>query len=337
MTGLVAVVAALLAVNVGSAIVVILLRIRNNLRAGRFGRIEAHWEPVIIGIISGSDEPVPPVPDEEVRHVLVIAGRFSRRVRGPDREKVQEFAAPLVAALLPDLGARSPEKRASAVELLSVLALDEHANRIVSALDDPSPRVSLVAARALSHPNHPQHTAAVLNRLHRYSNWSSSLISSMLAQVGTGALEDLRNYFQDETRPTQARAVVAGALRLLRDPRGAEIAAEALDSDDLELVVACLRLIDGVGSAKQADAVRGLISHPVFFVRSEAVTALSHVGAPSDVDAIERTIHEDSPWVAIRAARALLTLGQRRTLEDLSLGEGLAANSAREVLREEAV
>ncbi len=337
MTSLLTVLAALLIVNLMSALVVILLRIRSNHRARRFGRTESRWEPVIIQVIGDGDDVVPRVPGHEVRHVLEIAGRFARRLRGPDRERVQGFSAPLVGLLLPDLTAHSAETRAATVELLSVLALDEHGPRIVAALDDPSPRVSLVAARALSRPDHPQYTAAVLDRLHRYSTWSPSLMSSMLAQVGTGALNDLRSYLADVTRPTRGRVIVAGALRLLRDLEGAPIAAIALSSEDPELVVACLRLIDAVGSTEQANAVRPLLGHSAFFVRAEAATVLSHIGDPSDIDAVACMVHEDSPWVAIRSARALLVLGQREMLEDLSRGEGLAADSAREVLCEEAV
>ncbi len=334
MTGLLAVVGALVAVNVAFAVVVVMLRIRSNVRARRFGRIEARWEPVIIGYIGGDDE-VPPVPEKEVRHVLEIAGRFARRLRGPDRERVQKFSAPLVGALLDGLTERSPEKRSAAIELLSVLALEQHGDRIVPILDDPVPRVSLVAARALSNPGYPQYTAAVLERMHRYSTWSSSLMSSMLAEAGAGARADLRRYLGDETRPVFGRVVVAGSLRLLSDPESATIAADALDSNDPDLVLSCLRLIDVVGSQTHANAVRPLLDHSAFFVRAETVTVLSHVGAPSDVPAIARMIHDDSPWVAIRCARALLTLGQRHMLQDLAAGVGLAADSAREVLHGE--
>lgn len=337
MKGLLTVIAALFALNLVIAFVVILLRFRSNYRARRFGRIESRWEPVIVRVIGDGHDVVPRVPGHEVRHVLEIAGRFARRLRGPDRERVQDFSAPLVGLLLPDLRAHSAEKRAATVELLGVLALDEHGARIVAALDDPSPRVSLVAARALSSPDHPQFTAEVLDRLHRYSNWSPSLMSSMLAQVGPGALEDLRRCLSDVTQPAHGRAIVAGALRLLRDPEGAPIAADALGSNNPDLAVACLRLIDAVGSIEQASAVRPMLAHPVFFVRAEAATVLSHIGGSSDVDAVARMIHEDSPWVAIRSARALFALGQREMLEDLSRGKGLAADSASEVLYEEAV
>ncbi len=336
MIGLLGFVAALLVANAIFAGMVLMLRVRSNARAKRYDEIERQWEPVVIGIVSGSVDPVPAVPDDEVCHVLEIAARFSRRLKGQELESVRRFISPYVDYLLEDLHDPSPEKRGAAVDKISVLALDSHAEHIVAALDDPSSRVSLVAARALSHPNRLECTGAVLDRLHRYAHWSPSLISTMLAQVGTGALPHLRAYLGSTSRPSHERAVVAGALRLLRDPHSAQIAAGVLESDDSELVVACLRLIDAVGSKEQADAVRPLVEHPTFFVRSEAVSVLSHIGDATDIDAITANIYHDSPWVTIRAARALLELGQRQLLMSLAMGDGLAAASAREVLYEEA-
>ncbi len=336
MIGLLGFIAALLVVNAVFAGMVLLLRIRSNARAKRYDEIERRWEPVIVGIVSATSDPIPAVPDDQVPHVLEIAARFARRLKGQELESVRRFSTPYVGSLLEDLSDPSPEKRGAAVDKISVLALDSHAERIVAALDDPSPRVSLVAARALSHPNRLECTAAVLDQLHRYARWSPSLISTMLAQVGTGALVDLQAYLGDATRPSHERAVVAGALRLLRDPHSAQIAGGALGSEDPELIVACLRLIDAVGSKEQADAVRPLVNHPAFFVRSEAVAVLSHIGDATDIEAITRNIYHDSPWVTISAARALLDLGQRQLLMSLAMGEGLAAESAREVLYEEA-
>lgn len=322
----------LLILNIALGLGVIFIRARSNFRAWRFWWIEDRWEAVIIKVIGGGDVVVPPVPANDARHVLEIAGRFARRLRGPDRMRVEEFSAPFVGLLLPDLTARSAEKRAAAVELLSVLALEAFADDIVVALDDRSPRVSLVAAKALSSPDRPESTAEVLDRLHRYSHWNSSLIALMLARVGVGALDDLRDYLGDVARPVSARAVVAAALTHLSDPVSASLAADTLGSADPELVVACLRLISAVGGPAQADAVRALVDHPVFFVRAATAAALGRIGDESDVPAVADMVHDDSPWVALRAASALLTLGGNDALQDLAAGQGLAADSARETL-----
>ncbi len=323
--------------NVALATVVIALRIRGNRRARRIRHIETRWTPVLVDVIGGGDVPVPPIPQDEARDILVLAGRFARCVRGSDLERVRVFVTPFASMLLPELRSRSAEKRATATELLGVLALDKCSRYIVEALDDPSPRVSLVAARALSRPDYPEHTAAVLDRVHRYTHWSPSLISSMLALIGSGALEDLRGYLANPERLSRGRAVVAGTLRLLRDAESASIAAAALDSDDPDLVVSSLRLINAVGSSQQAEAVRPMLEHPVFFVRAEAASVLSKIGDPEDIDAVANLLHGDSPWAALRSAKALVALGERQMLEDLSSGHGLASDSAREALQVELV
>lgn len=334
MTELLGVIVILFAVNVLFVVVVIFLRIRSNYRARRLTQIESVWDPVIVGVVISDDQDVPPIPENEARHVLEIAGRFARRLRGPDREKVQKFAAPIVGLLEERLTSGSQDSRAAAVELLGLLAPNSYSASIVAALNDPSPRVSLVAARALLHPDTTNHTPAVLRQLHRYSTWSPSLVSSMLEQAGSGALPDLRRYLGDAKNATWARAVVAGALQRLSDPQSAAVAADALESDDPELAVACLRLIGTVGSSLQADAVRRLAQHPVFFVRSETAAVLGHIGDDSDIEAIASMAGSDVPWESIHAVRALLDLGQHSMLEGLSAGHGQGADSAREALQE---
>jgi len=333
MTGVVIAVVAIVALNIVFAATVILLRVRSNHRSVRFGRIEATWESVIVGVIGGDSLTAFQVPEDEADHVIEICGRFARRLRGPDRQRVQEFAAPLLDRLLPGLEASSPETRGATVELLGVLGPDSHGDLFVLALSDPSPRVSLVAARALLTPDNSKYLPDVLLHLHRYVGVSRSLMSSMLAHVGVDALDVLRGHVSDDSRPTDERAAVAGALRLLRDLESAEIAADGLGSDDPELVVALLRLVGSVGSSEQAAKVRPLLQHSEFFIRAEAATVIGRIGSSQDVSVIISMTEDDSPWVAIRSARALLDLGERSVLEGLAATQGLASKSAREVLQ----
>ncbi|MEN8040101.1 MAG: hypothetical protein ABFR95_01235 [Actinomycetota bacterium] len=337
MIGLFPTVVAVIVFNVVLAMLVVALRLRSDRRERSFRQVEARWDPLLVRVIGGEDVSAPTIRPDEARHVLVVAGAYARCLRGSDLDRLQAFVEPYARTLLPELRSRSAEKRATAAELLGVLALHKCSRYIVETLDDPSPRVSLVAARALSRPEYPEHTAAVLDRVHRYSHWSPSLISSMLALVGSGAMEDLRSYLADPDRPSRGRAVVAGTLRLLRDARSAPIAAAALDSDNPDLVVSSLRLISAVGSSQQAESVRPMLEHDVFFVRAEAASVLSKIGDPWDVDAVANLLHGDSPWAALRSAKALMALGERQMLEDLSRGHGLASESAREALQVELV
>ncbi len=59
MIGLLGIVEALLVANGIFAAFVLALRVRSNMRAKRYDKSEARWEPVIVGIVSGSSEVVP--------------------------------------------------------------------------------------------------------------------------------------------------------------------------------------------------------------------------------------------------------------------------------------
>ena len=120
---------------------------------------------------------------------------------------------------------------------------------------------------------------------------------------------------------------------MLRDPTSVAIAESVLDDEDPELVVSGLRLIRDVGSSESARVVRPLLDHPVFFVRSEAATVLGRIGDASDAERIAGQMDSDSPWIAIRSARALAQLGDTEALAGLAGQDGLAGEAAREVLQ----
>ena len=336
MTGLLTILIGLFLLNTAFAVVILLIRAKNSLKAKRLGRIEAKWEPVLIDVINGDDPPPPDIPASsgEARHVLEIAARLARRLRGPDRQRVIAYVQPIVRARRHELVSRSAGKRAAAVELYSVLAFDEHKAYFAEALDDRSGHVSIVAARSLCRPDQDEYFTDVLRHLPRYTTWSQGLLAQMLASVGPSAMPHLRTYLASPANPPAARATAAAALRILRDPESVRIAEEALDHQDPELVVSCLRLIRAVGSSSSAPAVRPLLGHKAFFVRSEAATVLGNIGSREDVELIIDQIDTDSPWIAIRSARAILALSDADTLDALASEEGLVGAAAREILQE---
>ena len=336
MTGLLTVIVGLFLLNTAFAAVILLIRAKNSLKARRLGRIEAKWEPVLIDVINGDDPPAPDLAQSsrEAQHVLEIAARLARRLRGPDRQRVIAYVRPIIRARRHELVSRSAGKRAAAVELYSVLAFDDHKAYFAEALDDRSGHVSIVAARSLCRPDQDEYFTDVLRHLPRYTTWSQGLLAQMLASVGPSAMPHLRTYLGATTNPPAARATAAAALRILRDPESVRIAEMSLEHEDPELVVSCLRLIRAVGSSSSAPAVRPLLSHDAFFVRSEAATVLGNIGSEEDVALIIDQIDTDSPWIAIRSARAVLALSDADTLEDLASKDGLVGAAAREVLQE---
>ena len=335
MSGLILAIAGLAFINLSFAVVVVLLRIRNVRRAARLDVRRRRWYPRIIELISddsNTQELSELVVPKEQSDVVEISWDVARRLRGSDRSRVQRFAAPLLDVTTPDLKARRPETRARALQIVSSLGGSVYETAIVGFLDDPSPLVSVVAARALCQPIRAEWIREVLDRLIRYEAWSPALTASMLATVGTGAAPDLREYLGDRRRPAFARAAVARSLTLLKDFESADVAAAQLTSGDSELVTACLHLLAAVGSEAQADAVRPLIDDDRFFVRAAAMTVLGKLGTPEDAQTIVAAIEPDSPWIAIRASHALADLHASNELAALVEAGGLPANAAIETL-----
>ena len=335
MSGLVLAVLVLVAVNLTFALLVVLLRIHNVRRAAKLEERRKLWYPRIIGLISDGSPPetlTARVEPQERSDVVEIAWDISRRLRGADRSRVQRFAAPLLETLAPDFKSRRPETRARALQVATCLGGEQYEGMMVKFLDDPSPLVSLVAARALSQPGHADHIGEVLDRLDRYQGWSQALTSSMLAQVGIDAAPMLRNHLSDGGRPGHTRAAVARSLELLKDLEAADVAADQLGDPDAELIAACLRLLSVVGSESQAEAVRPLVVDDRFFIRAAAMSALGRLGSPQDAKLIVDALDPDSAWIAIRATQALADLHASAELAVLVTEGGLPAEAALETL-----
>ncbi|MCL1692793.1 MAG: hypothetical protein M3096_03835 [Actinomycetia bacterium] len=335
MTGLLLAIIGLAVLNLVFAALVVLLRVINRKRATRFDSRRRFWQPKLITLISDGSDPTDlssQVDASEQSEVVEISWNLARRLRGQDRMRIQQFAAPLMGVMTHDLEARRPEKRARAVQIVSCLGGDDYEETVASYLDDPSTLVSLVAARALAQPNRVRWIGAILDRLHRYDHWSQALLSSMLASVGPEATPAMRRYLGDDRNTSHSRAAVARALELLRDIEAGDIAAQQLTTSDGEVVAACLRLLAVVGRGIHAVGVRPLLSDERFFIRSAAITTLGKIGVREDAESIVQTVDGDSPWVAIRSAQALADLHATDELAALVERGGLPAEAAIETL-----
>jgi hypothetical protein len=156
MTGIVVALATLAALNAVFALLIILLRVFNERSASRRARQEETWYPKLIGMVSNDSDPEALREEVEAGErdaVVEIAWSVARRVRGADRERVRRFASPLLSGTIADLGSRRAETRARALQIVSCLGEERHEAIFVTCLDDPSPLVSLVAARALCQPS----------------------------------------------------------------------------------------------------------------------------------------------------------------------------------------
>lgn len=337
----------LLALVVGALIVMALLfaayavylRIHSDRHQRLWERLSASWEEPVLLALADPDEAQRVhdlvAPEHRLQFVR-FALEYARRVKGEERRVLQALAEPYLAPIAKRAGSRAVEVRTRAIQTLGTLGLPKYASEVMRALDDPSPLVAMVAARALATPAYPEYAPDVLKRLRRFEGWSRSFMASMLASVGPAAAPALRASLGDREEAPWVRAVAAEALAVLKDFDAADTAAAAVaTAEDRELVSAALGLLAQVGTPEYLPAVRARCASPDNVVRAHALDALGTLGTEDDVPRLLGAMSDPSPWVAIHAARGLRAAGGTRVLEDLGDSDHARAPLARQVLAEE--
>jgi HEAT repeat protein len=320
----------------GLALVALLLRLSNDRKAQRWARLEQLWQPVALDVVVGVEPPEKVwalVGPRDGLHFVNYLLRFAKLVTGSERRVVDELAAPYLPLVLPQLKYRTVERRARAVQTLSILGSRSHSAIILRALDDPSPLVAMVAARALARGGSPDFAAGILSRMHRFDTWRPSFLSSMLASMGPAVAPTLRSALADSVFHPNVRAVAADALRELHDYLAADAAARVLEeTTDRNLLATTLNLLAHIGRAEHLPSIRKHAMSPEPIVRARAVAALGHVGAAEDLPFLMGAFHDQSAWVALRAAEALHEAGATDSLAMLARGDLDRAPLARQLL-----
>jgi len=346
LTTLVILVALLFVVTVGFSAYAVTLRLWHRSRDRRRARFAERWREGLLATIAQSDTDAAgtdvsrdvrgDVAEDERIHFVGFVVEYARRLSGDGRDTLRGLVEPYLGLIAERADSSSVEVRARAIQTLGMLGLEAHAPRVIAALDDDSPLVAMVAARALAQAESPTHAAAVLERLPRFQGWNRRFLASMLAAMGPEVAATFRAGLADSSREPRTRAVLAEALLLQSDLLAADVAARILEADaDRELRVAALRLLHVVGRPDHAPVVRRYLGSDDETVRAQALRALGAVGSQGDVPTLLDAMMDASPWVALSAARAALEAGAQRALDEIATSEHVNAALARQVLAEE--
>jgi hypothetical protein len=336
--GLVLLVAALFIVTLVFAAYAFVLRLRHEARDRQRARYAAKWKERLLLALTDEEEAAAlqrSVEERERLHFVGFAVQYARRLRGDGREALSRLVAPFLGPIVDRADSRRVEIRARAVQTLGTLGLSDHAARVIAALDDTSPLVAMVAARALALGEEPEYAQAVLSRIHRFTGWNRRFLASMLASMGSCVAPTLRAALADAGAEPRARAVAADALQIQGDLASGDVAAEVLTTAaDPELLAATLRLIREVGRPSHTEAVRLHVRSSDFAVRAQALHALGSVGGEAEIPQLVDAMRDPSPWAALNATEGLLAAGGARVLAEIAASGDGVGMLARQVLAE---
>jgi hypothetical protein len=296
----------------------VLLRIKNNRLARQWARLEARWDPVMLDVLSGAapvDALETLVPREDSGRFVEYLMRYARRIRGAERVLITGLAGPHLYTVSGDLANGNVERRARAAQMLGELGPVRYRSELLAALDDPAPLVVMIAAKELSREYRADDAPRLIESMSRLSLLTSRLLVAMLHQLGPQSAWAFRRTLSDPTQPPKLRAVAAKVLAGFNDQASADIAAKVVDqTDDLDLRVAALQVIERVGTADHLPLARRLIKDPEPAVRGSAVKILGTQGDEADVPLLVDALEDPVSWVAIHAAEGLRR-GGRAVLE----------------------
>ena len=334
-----AVVLALFVVTLTFSGYTVLLRARHDRRNRLWARLSARWEePVLAAIMDPDavDAARAAVPEKYGLFFVQYVLEYTRRLRGEERRTLRRLAEPYLPLIAERVDHRRSEVRTRAIQTLGTLGLPQYADEVLAGLEDPSPLVSMVAARSLARRDYPEYSAVVLKHLDKFEGWNHRFLASMLATIGPDVSDTLRSGLADEATPAWLRAVHAEALRMQLDPASGDVAAEVLRAaGDRELIAACLRLLATVGRPEHLELIRGFCSATDPIVRAQALHARGELGSEEEIPALLGAMDDPSPWVALHAARGVREAGGERWLRRLADSERGHARLAGQVLDEE--
>ncbi len=335
---LVVVLVGLIVLTIVFALWAILLRLRNIRTARRWETLEEKWEVLLPEVAAGL------TPEETLLgrvgrgEELYFVDFLYKAALNADlamRQVLPRLAAPYLAPITRRMKGGDPERRARAVQTVALLDMERSGAAIVEALDDPSPLVSMIAARNLAASGRPGHAAAVMARLDRFEEWSPKFLISMLVSMGPGAASLIRAALRDTLLAAQTRAVCADALARMGDREALADAAEILGREtDADLLSAALRLVRSGAGATYLEPVRVLAGSADFAVRAQAIATLGQLGGEEDVARLKLALRDPSPWVALHAARGLRAHGEMQYLRNAIHAGTVSSDVALQVLAE---
>lgn len=318
----------------------LVLRYRHASRERLRDALRKRWEEPVLGAIADPDrisEVQALVPREYRLHFVQFVLEYVRRVRGAERQVLRRLVEPYLDEIAERAEHPRSEVRTRAVQTLGTLGLPRYAPEVLKGLHDPSPLVSMVAARYLARPEFPQYAPELMKHLHRFEGWNRRFLASMLANMGPEVSAILRDGLLDGDRPTWLRGVFAEALRMQLDPRAADAAVEALEAtDDRDFSASLLRLLAAVGRPEHVEVLRVLSDADDEIIRAQALHALGVLGGDAELPLLFAGMDDASPWAALHAARGVRDAGGRELLEEIAESEHAQARLAGQVLFEEA-
>ena len=304
------------AISIYSAVFLLLLGIlllryiRNNKDRRRLAVTEI-WRPLLAECVVEVPATLPPLTTHDHLVLLYLWNHCYESIRGDARANLialarrtgsDQFAKEL-------LHARLLRRRLLAIVTLGHLQERSIWNELAGMLQADNAFLSLVAAKALLHIDAQGAVPLIIPVISQRKDWSPLKVVAIFepagADIAAGAIAEAACLASPEIGSRLIRHLAATQSQHALPPVRA-LLQKGAPSDDL--LAACLFLFGECSDPRDVATIRKHLSHPTWYVRLQAASALGKVGVEEDEARFIALLDDEHWWVRYRAAEALANL-----------------------------
>ena len=304
------------AISIYSAVLLLLLGIlllrymRRNKERRRLA-ITAIWQPLLNECVVEVPDRLPPLATRDHLVLLYLWNHCYESIRGDARANLQELARRTGSDQFAKelLHARLLRRRLLAIVTLGHLQERSIWNELAGMLQADNAFVSLVAAKALLHIDAQAAVPLIVPVITQRKDWSplkvvaifepagADIAAEAIAQAACLASPEIGSRLIRHLAATQSQHALPPLRALLQT-----------GSPPDDLLAACLYLFGECSDPRDVAIIRAHLSHPTWYVRLQAASALGKVGVEEDEARLIALLDDEHWWVRYRTAEALSNL-----------------------------
>jgi HEAT repeat protein len=287
---------------------VFLLRLRLVLRQRRERRHAAQWRPLLAECVYAVPARLPKVP-RDLRYCFMKLWNYHyESLEGGARANLEALGRALKLDVMARRFLRKSDLRQRLIAIVTLGHLGDREcwSELRELISDPSPMLSLVAARALIDIDTRATLAWLVTVMAEREDWPLARLVAMLEQAGPDQVTPpLLEALQAAGSPAQTVRLLGMMEVAHSGPARAAAARIVRESEDPEVIAAGLRLL---GDPRDLELARSCAANASWVVRVAAARLLGRIGEPVDRRLLASMLSDSHWWVRYHAARALTAL-----------------------------
>lgn len=295
----------------------------------------AIWRPILAGSLIEAPASLPALHPRDRILFLYLWNHLQESIKG---ESSEELCAIIRRTKMDVVVRHFLAKGTMRQQLLAIVTLghlkDASAwTRLVELAHADNAFLSIESARALVRIDAARAIPALVPLISQRADWSPLKVLAILQGAGDELVARALGEAAQHAPPVIAARLIR-FLASIRNHRALPLIRPLLSRQPLheDVLASCLTLFGQCSDPRDLSVVRQYLTHPTWFIRVQAATALGKMGIEEDEDRLIGLLTDSHWWVRYRAAEALSLLPSMSDDKLSTLVQTLPTTEARKVL-----